>query len=102
MSKKQPISIKGKEYKSITEATIDLNKSMEYISWRLNSKSYTDWVYLNKEVILIDTGKPLMKKVSILGKEYESITEAVKKSGINREIMKYRLKNKKYTDYYYV
>jgi hypothetical protein len=102
LSKKQPISIKSKEYQSITEASKDLKKTFEYISWRLNSSSYTDWYYIDKEVLLIDTGKQKMRKVHILGKEYASISQAVKETGINREIMKYRIKTEKYTEYFYV
>ena len=102
LSKKQPISVKGKEYQSITEASKDLKKPFDYISWRLNSSTYTDWYYIDKEVNLINTGIKKMKKVNILGKEYESISQAVIETGINREIMRYRIKTKKYTEYFYV
>jgi hypothetical protein len=43
-----------------------------------------------------------MRKVHILGKEYESISQAVKETGINREIMRYRIKTEKYREYFYV
>jgi hypothetical protein len=101
-SKKEPISIKGKEYESITQASKDLKKPNDYINWRLNSKSYPDWFYLNKEVELKETGVPKMKKVSIIGNEYDSIADAVVKSGIDRQIMRYRLKSNNYTDYFYI
>lgn len=101
-SKREPISIKGKEYESITQASKDLKKPNDYINWRLNSKSYPDWFYLNKEVELKETGVPKMKKVSIIGNEYDSIADAVVKSGIERQIMRYRLKSNNYTDYFYI
>ncbi len=102
LSKKEPISIKGKEYESITQASKDLDKPNDYITWRLNSKSYPDWIYLKKEVELKETGEPKKKRVSILGNEYDSIAEAVKNSGIDRQIMRYRLKSKNYPDYFYI
>ena len=102
LSKKEKISIDGIIYESITEAAKYLNKSNDYINWRLNSKSYPDWFYLNKEVELKETGDPKMKKVSIIGNEYDSIADAVVKSGIDRQIMRYRLKSNNYTDYFYI
>jgi len=102
LSKKEPISIKGKEYQSITQASKDLDKPDDYITWRLNSKSYPDWIYTKKVVELKETGEPKKKRVSILGNEYDSIAEAVKKSGIDRQIMRYRLKSKNYPDYFYI
>ena len=102
LSKKQPISIKGKEYESITEAAKSLNKRNDYITWRLNSKSYPEWFYLNKEIELKETGDPKKKKVSILGAQYESISEAVKGTLIDRQLIRYRLKSKKFTEYFYI
>jgi len=102
LSKKEAVSIEGKEYESITEAAKSLNKMNDYITWRLNSKSYPQWFYLNKKIELKETGEPKNKKVSILGKEYESISQAVKETGINREIMRYRIKTEKYREYFYV
>lgn len=102
LSKKEPISIKGVEYQSITQASKDLDKPDDYITWRLNSKSYPDWIYLKKVVELKETGEPKKKKVSILGNEYDSISEAVKNSGIDRQIMRYRLKSDNYPDYFYI
>lgn len=101
-SKRKKISINGEEYSSITSACKLLEKPFDYISWRLNSSTYTDWYYIDKEVNLINTGIKKMKKVNILGKEYESISQAVIETGINREIMRYRIKTKKYTEYFYV
>lgn len=102
LSKKEPISIKGKEYDSITQASKDLDKPDDYIAWRLNSKSYPDWIYLKKVVELKETGEPKKKKVSILGNEYDSIADAVVKSEIDRQIMRYRLKSNNYPDYFYI
>jgi hypothetical protein len=51
---------------------------------------------------LKETGVPKMKRVSILGKEYESISKAVDGSGIDRQIMRYRLKSNNYPDYFYI
>lgn len=102
LSKKEPISINGVEYESITQATKDLNKTHDYINWRLNSKSYPNWFYLNKEVELKDTGEQKIKSVSILGTEYESIAKAVRQTGIDRQIMRYRLKSNNYPEYFYI
>lgn len=102
LSKKEPISIKGKEYESITQASKDLDKPDDYIAWRLNSKSYPDWIYLKKVVELKETGEPKNKTVSILGNEYDSIAEAVRQTGIDRQIMRYRLKSENYPDYFYI
>ena len=72
------------------------------IAWRLNSKSYPDWIYLKKLVELKETGEPKNKTVSILGNEYESISKAVEGSGIDRQIMRYRLKSNNYLKYFYI
>jgi hypothetical protein len=53
-------------------------------------------------VELKETGDPKMKKVSIIGNEYDSIADAVVKSGIDRQIMRYRLKSNNFTDYFYI
>lgn len=102
LSKKESVSIEGKEYESITEAAKDLNKPNDYITWRLNSKSYPEWFYLNKEVELKDTGDPKKKKVSVLGTEYESISKAVEVTGIDRQLIRYRLRANNYPDYFYI
>ena len=77
LSKKERISIEGKEYGSITEAVKELKKTHDYINWRLNSKSYPSWFYLDKVVELKETGIPKLKSVSIKGIIYESISKAV-------------------------
>lgn len=102
LSKKEPISINGKKYESITQASKYLKKTNDYINWRLNSQSYPEWFYLDKEVKLKDTGEPKMKRVSILDNEYSSIAEAVLKTGIDRQIMRYRIKSEKYPEYFYI
>jgi hypothetical protein len=102
LSKKERISIEGKEYGSITEAVKELKKTHDYINWRLNSKSYPSWFYLDKVVELKETGIPKLKSVSINGIIYESISKAVDGSGIDRQIMRYRLKSNNYTDYFYI
>lgn len=101
-SKKEKISINNVIYNSITEASIKLNKTHDYITWRLNSKSYPDWFYLNKNVELRETGIQKLKKISIDDRIYESIAEAVRQTGIDRQIMRYRLKSKKYDNYFYI
>lgn len=100
--KRKKVMIMGIEYPSITDAATSLNKSHFYITWRLSSKSYPDWYYMDNEVELIDTGIPRNKKVSVLGVTYESITMAAEKSGISRENVRYRIKSKNFPDYYYV
>ncbi|NBP56323.1 hypothetical protein EBU71_07295, partial [bacterium] len=102
LSKKESVSIEGKEYGSITEAAKDLNITNDYITWRLNSKSYPDWLYLNKEIELKETGDPKKKKVSVLGTEYESISKAVEGTGIDRQLIRYRLRTNNYSDYFYI
>ena len=102
LSKKERISIEGKEYGSITEAVKELKKTHDYINWRLNSKSYPSWFYLDKVVELKETGIPKLKSVSINGIIYESISKAVEGSGVDRQIMRYRLKSNNYPDYFYI
>lgn len=102
LSKKERISIEGKEYESITEATKELKKTHDYINWRLNSKSYPNWFYLDKVVELKETGAPKLKSVSINGIIYESISKAVEGSGVDRQIMRYRLKSNNYPEYFYI
>ena len=102
LSKKERVSIDGVEYSSITDATKNLNKPNDYIIWRLNSKSYPNWFYLDKVVELKETGMPKLKSVSINGVQYESISKAVEGSGIDRQIMRYRLKSNNHTEYFYI
>jgi hypothetical protein len=102
LSKKEAISIEGKEYESITEAAKSLNKRNDYITWRLNSKSYPQWFYLNKKIELKETGDPKKKRVSILGTEYESISKSVEITGIDRQLIRYRLRTNNYPDYFYI
>ena len=103
-SLRKKISIDGIIYNSISEACKKLHKRHDYILWRLQSKSYLDWFYLynhdsNKE---IETGPIKKKKVSINGITYESISNAVIGSGIDRQVMRYRLKSKNYPEYFYI
>ena len=103
-SKRKKISINGVEYKSVSDACKDLKKSHDYILWRLQSKSYTNWIYItesitNKEV---ERGPVKFKSVSIKGIIYESISKAAEGSGIDRQIMRYRLKSDNYPDYFYI
>lgn len=103
-SSRKKISIDGVIYNSISEACKKLNKRHDYILWRLQSKSYIDWFYLynhdsNKE---IETGPIKKKKVSINDIIYESISNAVIGSGIDRQVMRYRLKSKNYSEYFYI
>ena len=102
LSKKEPISIDGIKYNSITEASNKINKPNDYITWRLNSKHYPEWVYLNKDVELIDTGIPKRKCVSVFDKIYESISEASRQTEIDRNVLKYRLKSKNFPTYFYI
>lgn len=102
--RRKKVSIDGIIYDSITDACNKLNKRHDYILWRLQSKSYTNWFYLydydsNKE---IETGPIKKKKVSINGITYESISNAVIGSGIDRQVMRYRLKSKNYPEYFYI
>jgi hypothetical protein len=53
-------------------------------------------------VELKETGIPKLKSVSINGVQYESISNAVIGSGIDRQVMRYRLKSKNYTEYFYI
>jgi len=102
LSKKEPVSINEKVYESITEASKDLNKPSDYITWRLNSKSYPNWFYLNKDVQLKETGSIKVKSVSINGDSYDSIADAVRETGIDRQLIRYRLKSNNYPEYFYI
>jgi len=103
-SKRKKISISGIIYSSISEACEKMNKSHDYILWRLQSKSYTDWVYLSEDITNkeLERGPIKNKEVSINGIIYESISKAVDGSGIDRQIMRYRLKSNNYPDYFYI
>jgi hypothetical protein len=103
-SLRKKISIDGVIYNSISEACNKLNKRHDYILWRLQSKSYGNWFYLynhdsNKE---IETGPIKKKAVSVNDIIYESISNAVIGSGIDRQLIRYRLKSKNYPDYFYI
>ncbi len=103
-SKRKKISISGITYSSISEACEKLNKPHDYILWRLQSKSYTNWVYLSENITNkeLERGPIKVKSVSINGTIYESISKAVDGSGIDRQIMRYRLKSNNYADYFYI
>jgi len=103
-SKRKKILINGVEYKSVTDACKKLNKPHDYILWRLQSKSYITWTYLSESITNkeLERGPIKVKKVSINGVIYESISKAVKGSGIDRQIMRYRLKSDNYPDYFYI
>lgn len=49
-SKRKKISINGVEYKSVTDACKELKKPHDYILWRLQSKSYTNWIYISESI----------------------------------------------------
>jgi hypothetical protein len=53
-------------------------------------------------VELKETGIPKLKSVSINGIIYESISNAVIGSGIDRQVIRYRLKSKNYPEYFYI
>jgi hypothetical protein len=103
-SKRKKISISEITYSSISEACEKLNKTHDYILWRLQSKSYTNWVYLSENITNkeLERGPIKVKSVSINGTIYESISKAVDVSGIDRQIMRYRLKSNNYPDYFYI
>lgn len=96
------LNIKYNKFVEVDPHLSKKDKEYDYISWRLNSKSYPEWFYLDKVVELKETGVPKLKPVSINGIEYESISMAVEKSGIDRQIMRYRLKSNNYPDYFYI
>ena len=98
---KQKISIQGVEYESIMEASRKLKILSHAILHRLNSKAYSDWFYLDGREKTIDSEKR-NTMVEIFGKTYNSIADAVRETGIKREIMRYRLGNEKYQDYKYL
>jgi len=102
--KVKKISINDVIYNSIGDACEKLKKPDYYILWRLQSKSYDKWFYITKSKTnkIIDTGPIKIKAVSINGVTYESIADAVRKTGINREIMRHRLKSNNYNNYYYL
>jgi len=101
-SKRKKISINGVIYFSISDACSKINKTHDYILWRLQSKSYVDWFYLDV-VPSKETNRPKkMKSVSINGESFDSISDAVLQTGVNRQIMRYRLRSEKYTEYYFI
>jgi hypothetical protein len=98
---RKKISIDGIIYDSIKESSTKLDIPTHSIYHRLKSTSYPDWFYINnKEKIFM--GEKKKKKVMVLGVIYESIADATKGSGINRELIRYRLKNDKFVNYRYI
>lgn len=103
-SRRKSISINGIVYESITKACQELNRQHDYVLWRLQSKSYADWFYLSENITNkeLERGPIRLKSVSINGIIYESISKAVEGSGVDRQIMRYRLKSNNYPDYFYI
>jgi hypothetical protein len=103
--KKIKICINGIKYNSITEAANELNMCNDSVSMRLKSASYKDWIYLDdrRQTLPEEESRPIKnKKISIDAIIYESIAEAVRQTGIDRQIMRYRLKTKNYDNYFYI
>jgi hypothetical protein len=98
---KQKILIDGVEYESIMEASRKLKILSHAILHRLNSTAYPNWCYLDGREKTIHSEKK-KKDVMVLGVVYNSIADAVKGSGVNRELIRYRLRNEKYEDYKYL
>lgn len=103
-TKRKKISIDDIVYNSISEACDVIGKRHDYVLWRLQSSSYKNWFYIsdsdtNKS---IETGEIRKKSVSILGCQYESIADAARISGIDRQLIRYRLKSNNYPDYFYI
>jgi hypothetical protein len=42
----KPVSIDGKVYSSLTEASNELGMGVSTVSYRLKAKSFTDWIYI--------------------------------------------------------
>jgi hypothetical protein len=101
MRNREKISIKGVEYESIMEASRSIKMPSHAIIHRLNSTAYPNWVYLDGREKTIHSEKK-KKDVMVLGVVYNSIADAVKGSGVNRELIRYRLGNEKYQDYKYL
>lgn len=98
---KQKILIDGVEYESIMEASRSIKIPLHAIIHRLNSTAYPNWCYLDGREKTIQSEKK-KKDVMVLGVVYNSIADAVKGSGVNRELIRYRLRNEKYEDYKYL
>jgi hypothetical protein len=98
---RKKIQIDGIIYLSIKDASESLNLESYKIYHRLNSTSYPRWLYMNGT-----TKKNICekrnKKISIDGFEYESISEASKKTKISRELIRYRLRVDKFKNYIYL
>ena len=101
MRNREKISIEGVEYESIIEASRSIKMLSHAIIHRLSSTAYPDWVYLDGREKTIHSEKK-KKEVMVLGVVYNSIADAVKGSGVNRELIRYRLGNEKYQDYKYL
>lgn len=101
MRNREKISIEGVEYESIMEASRSIKMLSHAIIHRLSSTAYPNWVYLDGREKTIHSEKK-KKDVMVLGVKYNSIADAVKGSGVNRELIRYRLGNEKYQDYKYL
>ena len=98
---KEKILIDGVEYESIMGASRSIKIPLHTIIHRLNSTAYPNWCYLDGREKTIQSEKK-KKDVMVLGVVYNSIADAVKGSGVNRELIRYRLRNEKYEDYKYL
>lgn len=101
MRNREKISIEGVEYESIMEASRSIKMLSHAVIHRLSSTAYPNWCYLDGREKTIHSEKK-KKDVMVLGVKYNSIADAVKGSGINRELIRYRLGNEKYGDYKYL
>lgn len=101
MRNREKISIEGVEYESIMEASRSIKMLSHAVIHRLSSTAYPNWCYLDGREKTIHSEKK-KKDVMVLGVVYNSIADAVKGSGVNRELIRYRLGNEKYEDYKYL
>ncbi len=100
--KQKKISINGVVFNSINDGCKGTNLKRHSITHRLKSSAYPDWYYVDDNKTLVLNSKKRNKSVLIMGIEYDSISDAARKININREIIRYRLKNDKYQDYVYL
>tara|TARA_B100000683_G_C12340720_1_gene494585 strand:- start:46 stop:816 length:771 start_codon:yes stop_codon:yes gene_type:complete len=101
-SKRKKVIIDGVVYNSVTHACEVLNKRYDYINRRLRSKSYPNYKSLDGRVEEDIVSGKKNRLVSVFGITYQSVTEAAKKTNINRRTLNYRLMSNNFKDYIYI
>ena len=95
--KKQPCTINGIDYESENAAAKALGTSAPTLLYRLRSSNFPE--YVSKYHAKIQRKRGLQIRCSIMGVEYDSISEASAKLGMRFGVIARRLQSFDYPDY---